>query len=58
MDKNQIFIFAAVLLAVGIRLYMKYVKKEKGKLGNDTKQSGTSFPASSKDEDYEPYSGK
>ncbi|HZY25895.1 MAG TPA: hypothetical protein VFE71_08730 [Bacteroidales bacterium] len=58
MDKKQIFIFAALLLVVGIRLYMKYIKKNQGNIGSDTKQSGTSFPSSSKDEDYEPYSKK
>jgi len=37
---------------------MKYIKKNQGNTGSDTKQSGTSFPSSSKDEDYEPYSKK
>jgi hypothetical protein len=55
MDKKDLFVFAAVLLAVGIRLYMKYIKK--GKIGSVPKQSGTTFP-SSKEDDYEPYSKK
>ncbi len=58
MDKKQIFIFAAVLVVVCIRLYMKYIKKNQGNIGSDAKQSGTSFPSSSKDEEYEPYSKK
>ena len=36
-----------------------YFKKDKNKSGTETKSSsGTSFPTSSKDEDYEPYSKK
>lgn len=58
MDKKDIIIFAAVFIALAIRLYMRYLKKEKGKFGSETKQSANSFPSSSKDEDYEPYSKK
>ena len=55
MDKNQIFILAAALVAVAIRLYMKYIKKGKEQTGSDIKKSSTSFPSSSKEDDYEPY---
>jgi hypothetical protein len=58
MHKNEIIVIVAVLFAVGFRLYRKYANKEKGKMGNESKQSATSFPSSSKDEDYEPYSKK
>jgi len=58
MDRKNIIIFAAVFFAVAIRLYMKYIKKDNGKFGSEPKQSTTSFPSSSKDEDYEPYSKK
>jgi hypothetical protein len=57
MDKNQILVFAAVSVVLAIRLYIKYKKKDKIKPGSETKSSApTSFPSSSKDEDYEPYS--
>jgi hypothetical protein len=56
MDKSKILIFSAVLAIVAIRLYQKYFKKDKTKSGTKAKpSSGTSFPSSSKDEDYEPY---
>ncbi|MGD0756083.1 MAG: hypothetical protein ABR927_13600 [Bacteroidales bacterium] len=59
MDKSQILIFSAVLAIVAIRLYRKYLKKDKAKSGTEAKHSsGTSFASSSKDEDYEPYSKK
>jgi len=59
MDKSQILIFSAVIAFVAIRLYQKYIKKDKGKSGTEAKPpSSTSFPALSKDEDYEPYSKK
>jgi hypothetical protein len=59
MDKNQILIYSAVAAILAIRLYQKYVKKRKVKSGTETKpSSGASFPGSSKDDDYEPYSKK
>lgn len=58
MDKKDVIIFAAVFIVLAIRLYMKYIKKNQEKSGSETKQSATSFPSSSKDEDYEPYSKK
>jgi hypothetical protein len=59
MDKNQILVFSAVIVVLAIRLYLKYKQKDKIKSGSGEKPSSpTSFPASSKDEDYEPYSKK
>jgi hypothetical protein len=59
MDKKQIIIFAVVMVFVGFRLYQKYVKKDKDSSGSSAKKSpGSSFPSSSKDDDYEPYSKK
>jgi hypothetical protein len=59
MDKTQIAIFAAAMAILGIRLYQRYVKKNKAKMGSETKPgSGASIPSSSKDDDYEPYSKK
>ena len=59
MDKTQIAIFAAVIAIAAIRLYQKYVKKDKNKSGGYTNTpSNSSMPSSSKDDDYEPYSKK
>jgi hypothetical protein len=59
MHNSQILIFSAVMAFLALRLYQKYFKKDKDKSGTQTKSdSGTSFPATSKDEDYEPYSKK
>lgn len=59
MDKTQILLFSAAMAFVAVRLYQKYVKKDKNKSGTDIKSpSGGSFPSSSKDEEYEPYSKK
>ena len=59
MDKTNIILLVAAVSFLAVRLYQKYKNKDKGKSGNGTKlSSGTSFPSSSKDEDYEPYSKK
>jgi hypothetical protein len=59
MHNSEILIFSAVMAILALRLYQKYFKKEKDKSGTQTKSdSGTSFPSTSKDEDYEPYSKK
>jgi len=59
MHNSQILIFSAVMAFLALRLYQKYFKKDKDKSGTQTKSdSGTSFPSTSKDEDYEPYSKK
>lgn len=59
MDKTQIILFSAAMAFVAFRLYQKFVKKDRNKTGTDIKSpSGDSFPSSSKDEEYEPYSKK
>jgi hypothetical protein len=59
MHNSQILIFSAVMAFLALRLYQKYFKKDKDKSGAETKtNSGASFPSTSKDEDYEPYSKK
>lgn len=59
MDKTQIILFSAAMAFLAVRLYQKYVKKNNKKAGSDMKpDSGSSFPNSSKDEEYEPYSKK
>jgi len=59
MDKKDILIFAAVLAFLAFRLYQKYAKKDQKGTANDKKTSSDStFFSTSKDDDYEPYSGK
>jgi hypothetical protein len=59
MDKTSIFVISATVAILAARLYQKYTKKDKGKLGPDSnKSSGMSMSASSKEDDYEPYSKK
>jgi hypothetical protein len=44
---------------LAVRLYQKYVKKNKGNQGGgNLPSSSTSFPSSVKDDEYEPYSKK
>jgi hypothetical protein len=59
MSKSQIIIYSVALAFVLFRLYQKFMKKDKSKTSEDSKQiTGTSFPSTSKDDDYEPYSKK
>jgi len=58
MEKKDILLFALIFVFVGIRLYMKYVKKKNtggtgGKMSSDRKTGLSGQP-----DDYEPYSGK
>ncbi len=59
MGKKDILVIVIVVLAFGISIYRKYVQKKgnANTYGKDSKSS-TAFPSSSKDDDYEPYSGK
>ncbi|HAX94751.1 MAG TPA: hypothetical protein DCY25_12605 [Bacteroidales bacterium] len=56
MKSNDIILAVVILAAVGISLYRKYLKKEKGKQSVQ-KPAGTGSFHSVRD-DYEPYSGK
>jgi hypothetical protein len=59
MDKTQILLFSVAMAFLAVRLYQKYMKKNKNNQGVDTKLSSpTSFPSSVKDDEYEPYSKK
>jgi hypothetical protein len=58
MNKSEIIIFAAAMAFLAFRLYQKYMKKGNYNPGSKTKESGTSFSTSSKDDEYEPYSKK
>jgi hypothetical protein len=58
MDKMQILLFSAIFAFLAVRLYQKYIKKDKAKSGGEKLSSNASFPSSSTDDDYEPYSKK
>ena len=59
MNNITIILIAVVFAVLGIRVYQKYFKKDTGKIGGvPPKKTGSSFPAQSKDDDYEPYSKK
>lgn len=59
MSTSEIILIAALFAVAGILLYRKYVKKDTGKsVAGNKKEPGSSFPYVSKDDDYEPYSGK
>lgn len=56
-DQFSMIIAAAAFAYAGVRIYQKYIKKDKG-IQNPPKKSGSSFSSPSKDDDYEPYSKK
>jgi Tfp pilus assembly major pilin PilA len=59
MNTNQIIVIAAIFAVLAIRLYQKYMKKDKTNPESRTKtSSGSEFSSSSKEDDYEPYSKK
>ena len=59
MKKIEIIALSAAFIIVAVRLYQRYIKKDKGKSGTDTKTSpGSMFSSCSEDDEYEPYSKK
>jgi|WetSurMetagenome_2_1015567.scaffolds.fasta_scaffold00769_3 hypothetical protein len=50
MDKVDIIVFSAALVVLAVRLYFKYVKKNKDRIDAREKISSV------KEDDYEPYS--
>jgi hypothetical protein len=58
MKSNDVIFAVIVLLAVGISLYRKYLKKEKEKAGSSPQKPAGSGSFHSVRDDYEPYSGK
>ncbi len=55
MDTFKIFLIVLALTVLAVRLYLKYVKKDK--TGSGAGSPGTSIPKSrDTDDDYEPYS--
>jgi hypothetical protein len=59
MDKSQVIIISATAAVLAVRLYQKYLKKNKSN-GGGKPESASGSPSSfhDKDEDYEPYSKK
>jgi uncharacterized protein YneF (UPF0154 family) len=59
MDTTEIALIVAAFVALGFSLYKKYMKKDQVKNpGHKESQTGSFFQSHSKDDDYEPYSGK
>jgi hypothetical protein len=59
METKEIIIFAVAMSFVAFRLYQKYLKKDQKDNANVKKTSKDStYFSTSKDDDYEPYSGK
>jgi beta-glucosidase/6-phospho-beta-glucosidase/beta-galactosidase len=59
METKDIFILVAVISFLGFSFYRKYMKKKTtGQAQDKDSQSGSWFSSHSKDDDYEPYSGK
>ncbi len=59
MDSTKLALIVAVTAALGFSLYKRLRKKDQVK-NNKQKgsQTGSLFQSHSKDDDYEPYSGK
>ena len=59
METKDIFILVAVVSFLGFSFYRKYMKnKAAGNVQDKDSQPGSRFTSHSKDDDYEPYSGK
>jgi hypothetical protein len=56
-DNIEVILVVTLFAFVAVRLYKKYIRKDSNMSGSDIKR-GNSFPSSSKDDDYEPYSKK
>lgn len=55
METKDFLIFAFVFLALGIRLYMNYMKKKKGTEVSSGKSAGRKGQLHGPPDDYEPY---
>lgn len=59
MSSIEILLIVLIVASLGFSLYRKYYRKDQGKAGGGQGTSSkTLFSAHSKDDDYEPYSGK
>ena len=57
MDKTEIILIAALTVFAAFRIYQKYFRKGQNITGK-SKPSGEDSFSRTKDDDYEPYSGK
>lgn len=59
MEKKDILIFTAMVLLVGLNLFLRYMKKKKANAGGVAeKKKREKSSLSVQPDDYEPYSGK
>ena len=58
MKSQDLIVIVAVIFAVGFSLYRRYMKNKQQNTGGFTKPSGPPSPSKTRDDDYEPYSGK
>lgn len=58
MEKKDIIIFAAMLLAVGLSLYRRYMKRKSDSGGVSANKPLHKNSLSAQPDDYEPYTGK
>jgi hypothetical protein len=59
MNKTEIIVITSAFVLIAIRLYQKYIRKNKGNQAKNTKMpSGSIFNSASKDDEYEPYAKK
>jgi hypothetical protein len=59
MNTKDVILIIIVFFALGFSLYRKYIKKNQNKTGYGLdKNSESSFPTKSDDDDYEPYANK
>lgn len=58
MEKKDILLFALIFVFLGVRLYMKSVKKKNAGVTDGKIRSDRKTGLSGQPDDYEPYSGK
>jgi hypothetical protein len=58
METKDILLYILIFAAAGFSLYRRYVKKNQQGKGGRSNTSGSMPVQSSKDDDYEPYSGR
>ena len=57
-DQIQVYLLIALFAVAAFRIYQKYFKKDDPTKPKSDSAKKESLPSSSKDDDYEPYSGK
>ncbi len=58
MKSKDILLIILIIVAAGFSMYRKYAKKNQQGTGGFSRPGSPSSQADSKDDDYEPYSGK